>query len=354
MTDATPLRLEPILHPRIWGGTALRDNWGKLLPGDEPYGESWELTWRPEAVTRVVGGPFAGHTLDEVAARDHAGLVGTRLAGMPQFPLLAKLLDCRERLSVQVHPTVAYAEAHPPAEVKMEAWYVLDAPAGATLVFGLRPGTTRETFAAAVGEGRVGETLHEQPVRPGDVVLVKPGTVHALLEGLMVYEIQQSSDTTFRVYDWDRVDANGRPRDLHVDAALDCIDFAAPSSFIQPLELEPPDALTLLVATPAFALQRLRVHDTCGVRVDERRCELLTAIEGNGRIDGVEDPVVPGDSFLMPAGMGVYHLHGPLTVLRSFVPDWHDDVWGPARAAGHSDEAIRAACGGYGPEDVSP
>lgn len=344
-----PMRLAPILKPRIWGGTALRDDWGKVLPTDEPYGESWELVWRPEDMTRVAGGPHAGRTLAELAADDRAGLLGTRLASLPEFPLLAKLLDCRERLSVQVHPTAAYIRAHAGAEIKMEAWYVLDAPRDATLIFGVQPGTTRAAFAAAVAEGRVADTLASRPVRRGDVLLVQPGTVHALLEGLMVYEIQQSSDTTYRVYDWDRVDATGHARELHVPQALDCIAFdVPPPAPITPLPFDA--ARSLLVATPAFALERVVVGDTwCGV-LDGTRCELVTVVEGRGAMDGVDGDAQPGDSFLIPAGCARYELAGQMTVLRAYLPDWRADVWEPARAAGFGEDAIRAACGGFGPD----
>ncbi len=349
MTGYSALRLAPILKPRPWGGTALRDEWGKVLPTDEPYGESWELVVRPDDVSRVAGGTCHGRTLEEVAAADRAGLLGTRVASMSQFPLLAKLLDCRERLSVQVHPTAAYQHRHPGAEVKMEAWYVLAAPPDATLIFGLRPDTSRDAFAAAVADGRVAETLAARAVRPGDVLLVTPGTVHALLEGLMVYEIQQSSDTTFRVYDWDRLDAAGQGRELHVAQALECIAFdAAPPAPIVPLRLDP--VRSLLVATPAFALERLTVDGEWRGDLDGSRCEVLTVIEGRGEITPGEGPATAGETFFIPAGIGAYRVQGRLTVLRAYVPDWVAEVWDAARAAGHRDEAIRAVCGGFGPD----
>lgn len=347
MTAWVPLRLVPILKPRIWGGTALRDDWGKTLPTADLYGESWELVWRPEDVSHVAGGPFDGRSLAQLAEDDREGLVGRRLAAAAAFPLLAKLLDCRRRLSVQVHPTPAYAARHPEAEVKMEAWYVLAAAVGASLVFGLRPGTTREDFAAAVRDGRVADTLATRAVHAGDVLLVTPGTVHALLEGLLVYEIQQSSDTTFRVFDWDRLDADGRPRQLHVDQALDCIAFDAPvPPPITPLLLD--EARSLLVATPAFCLERIVVRGEWTCALDGSRCELLTATAGTGTIDGAEDPVRPGQSWFIPAGLARYRVRGPVTLLRAYVPDWATEVWAAARAAGYPDVAIRGVCGGFG------
>ena len=347
-----PLRLDPILKPRLWGGTQLRDRWGKQFPTHEPYGESWELSWRPGDTSRVRGGPFAGQTLDELAAWDRVGLVGSRLADSPEFPLLAKLLDCHDRLSVQVHPTPAYAAAHPGAEVKMEAWYVLNAPPDATLIFGLAPGTERGTFAEALADGRLVDTLQQRPVRPGDVLLVRPGTVHALLEGLLVYEIQQSSDTTYRVYDWDRVDASGRGRELHVQQALDCIAFDAPTP-TPPTPLALDTGRMLLVATPAFSLERLQVDGEWSCNLTGERCEVLTVIEGEGSVSGVDGAVRAGDTLLVPAGAGRYTLDGWMTVLRAYVPDWQRDVWQAAGDAGHAEDAIRAVCG-FGPGETGP
>ena len=353
MSTWAPLRLESILKPRLWGGSALRDDWGKALPTAEPYGESWELTWRPEDMNRIRGGAHDGRTLQEVASADREGLIGSRLASFPQFPLLAKLLDCRERLSLQVHPTPAYVQAHSAAEVKMEAWYVLDAPADATLILGLRPGTTRDAFATAVAAGALSDMLEEQPIRAGDVVLVRPGTVHALLEGLMVYEIQQSSDTTFRVYDWDRVDAQGHARELHVQEALECIAFdAAPRPIAAALALD--RGRELLVATPAFCLERVEVESAWECAVDSSRCELLTVIAGDGIVDGLDDRLHVGDSVLIPAAIGRYGLTGRMTVLRAYMPDWSTDVWAAARAAGHDDAAIQTVCGGFGPDATLP
>lgn len=345
MSGWSPLRLEPVLKYRLWGGTRLQEQWGKPALDAGPCGESWELTWRPpDDVSRIRGGPFDGRTLEELAARDRAALVGSRLAGLPRFPLLAKLLDCSQRLSVQVHPSAAYVATHPEAEPKIEAWVVLDAPDGAELIFGVRPEVDREAFGAAVTAGRLADMLERRPVRRGDVLLVEPGTVHALLEGLMVYEIQQNSDTTFRVYDWDRTDAAGARRELHVEQALECIAFGRrPPPMVAPLRLD--DSRELLVATPAFALERLRVDGEWTGALDGSRCEILTVIEGEGMMSGVEGPVRPGDSFFVPAAGGAYLLDGWMSVLRAYLPAWPGEVWEPARAAGYDDAAIRAVCG---------
>jgi len=345
VTVWSPLRLEPILKPRVWGGTRLRDAFGKAYPTDEPYGESWEITWRGADTNRIAAGPNVAKTLEAVAQSDRTGFVGSRLAGLPAFPLLAKLLDCEQRLSVQVHPTPAYAAQHPDAEVKMEAWVILDAPPGAEIIFGLAPGMTRETFSAAVKQGTLEATLKRRKVKKGDVLLVVPGTVHALLEGLLVYEIQQSSDTTYRVYDWDRVGIDGKPRELHVQQALDCIAFGADAPTESPSPLRLDDDREVLVATSAFALERVRVNGSVERRLDGTHCELLTVVDGSGDVE-LAGAASRGDSFFVPAASGEYAMDGEMTVLIAYVPDLEAEIMAPARAAGCTDREIRAVCGG--------
>ena len=230
MTNLTPLVFEPLLKPRVWGGRTLARLGKPLPPGDDPIGESWELADLPDSIPdgrSVIGnGTFAGRTLhqvfgDQVSRRAIMG--NAPLSPDGGFPLLIKYLDARQNLSVQVHPSIEYARRHPEAHVKSEAWVVIDAEPGAVIYKGLKPGVTREQFAAHIASNTVADDLIAVPVKAGDCHYLPSGTCHALGAGIVVAEVQTPSDTTFRVYDWGR---SGTGRQLHIEQALKCIDFS--------------------------------------------------------------------------------------------------------------------------------
>jgi mannose-6-phosphate isomerase len=219
------LRFAPIYQERVWGGHAMRDALGRALPPGAPMGESWEIVDRPEAQSNVSGGPWAGRALREIMERDTTAVMGPQWAAAARFPILVKWLDARERLSLQVHPPAAVAKQLG-GEPKTENWYVAEAAPGAGLLAGLKRGVTRAQFEAALRGGALEPLVHRLPVRPGDNLFVPSGRLHAIDAGLLILEIQQNSDTTYRVYDWGRVGLDGRPRALHVAESLQCIDFA--------------------------------------------------------------------------------------------------------------------------------
>ncbi len=232
---SAPLTFAPQLKQYLWGGRNLERLFGRTLP-DGVVAESWEISGHPAGVSVVDAGPLAGKTLPELVAAYGARLVGGRgeRVGRGGFPLLVKLLDATHPLSVQVHPDDDYAAAHQLGEPgKTEMWYVLHAEPGAQIVGGLVPGTDRTTLEAALATGRVQDRLHRVSVQAGDAILVPAGTVHGILSGIVLVEIQQCSDTTYRVYDWDRVGPDGRPRMLHVERALDAIDFEQPRAHLR-------------------------------------------------------------------------------------------------------------------------
>ena len=220
------LLFEPIYQTRIWGGRRMESLLGRTLPDGQPYGESWELVDRPEAVSVVAEGPAKGMTLSELWAGWRVQVFGADALewGRCAFPLLIKVLDCTEDLSIQVHPPALLAKELK-GEPKTEMWYVADAEPAATLYAGLNQDVTKKDFLKAIAEGRVDRCVHA--VRPvvGDCMQVPSGRLHALGAGLLVYEVQQNSDTTYRVFDWNRVGLDGRPRELHVEQSLKCIDF---------------------------------------------------------------------------------------------------------------------------------
>jgi mannose-6-phosphate isomerase len=219
-----PLVFQPLFMERIWGGRRLEALFGKRLPPGLSIGESWELVDRPEAQSVVDGGAWRGRTLHDIWETSRREVFGD-IADAPRFPLLIKLLDASDKLSVQVHPPPA-AAAELGGEPKTEFWYIADALPASELYVGVKPETSRAAFEAAIADGRADEHLHRIPVKRGDAMFLPSGRVHAIGAGNVIVEIQQNSDTTYRVFDWHRVDRDGTRRELHVSESLRCIDFA--------------------------------------------------------------------------------------------------------------------------------
>lgn len=216
------LSFEPLYQERVWGGRGLETALGRPLPAGRPIGESWEIVDRPEAQSVVKEGPHHGLTLRQLI-RDHAPeVMGPAWDPSRPFPLLVKWLDCRERLSLQVHPPAAVAPKLG-GEPKTENWYIADAAPGAQLIVGLTPGTRPSDFEAAIGTGTLEKWVRRFPVARGDSILVHSGEVHAIDAGNLILEIQQNSDTTYRVYDWGRVGLDGKPRQMHVRESMESI-----------------------------------------------------------------------------------------------------------------------------------
>ncbi|HEY3757963.1 MAG TPA: type I phosphomannose isomerase catalytic subunit [Opitutaceae bacterium] len=216
------LSFEPLYQERVWGGRALEQALGRTLPAGRPIGESWEIVDRPEAQSVVKDGPYRGVTLRQLI-RDHAAeMMGPAWNPERSFPLLVKWLDCRERLSLQVHPPAAVAPQLG-GEPKTENWYIADAAPGAQLIVGLTPGTRPSEFEAAIGTGTLEKWVRRFPVARGDSILVHSGEVHAIDAGNLILEIQQNSDTTYRVYDWGRLGLDGKPRQMHVRESMESI-----------------------------------------------------------------------------------------------------------------------------------
>jgi mannose-6-phosphate isomerase len=219
-----PLTFRPVFKERVWGGRRLGETFQKSLPPDAPIGESWELTDRPEGVSVIANGPLAGRDLRWLMSHHGEELLGRPVGPGERFPWLIKLLDARDDLSLQVHPPASRA-AELRGEPKTEMWYFAAADPGARIYVGLRRGVTRAEFERRLDDGTVAECLHVHEMHPGDVMFVPSGRVHALGRGNLVFEIQQNSDTTYRVFDWNRPGLDGRPRELHREPSLASIDF---------------------------------------------------------------------------------------------------------------------------------
>lgn len=311
-----PLRFEPALHVKVWGGRQLETRLGKPLPTGEPYGESWELYWK----NRVANGPHAGRTLGELIAVDPAGMVGKADAG-EDFPLLIKFIDAQDWLSVQVHPNDAQAKAlEGEPRGKTECWYIVDAEPGAQLAYGLAVSLDAKSFREAVRQGRAKDVMQYVSVEAGDFIFVSAGTQHAIGPGVLLYELQQTSDTTYRVYDWDRLGLDGKPRELHLDKALAVTTYrvnpAAKMGYVE--RAENGYARAELVSGKYFGLDRLTVHTGCDLDTHMDRPHALTTIQGEAEIrgGGFAPVALPlGATAFVPAGVGRYTLGGPGAVV---------------------------------------
>jgi mannose-6-phosphate isomerase len=320
-----PLVFGPILKRSRWGGRRLGTMFGKRLGPESDYAESWEVADHAADQSIVVGGALDGWTLQRLVAERNAELFG-RHAGRTQFPLLVKLLDANDRLSVQVHPNDAQAKQFDAAENgKTEAWVILHAEPGSRLYVGLRPGTDARTLRRHVEHGTVEEGLHVIEARVSDCVFVPAGTVHAIGEGIVLAEVQQSSDLTFRLYDWGRVGSDGRPRPLHVDEALQCIDFTrGPVGPVTPTRIQAAHhSLEELVRCERFVLRRHSAEQAFALPED-RQFHVLMLLAGAGTLAAGEDRVVlsPGRTALLPAERAAarFEPEGPCVVLDAFLP----------------------------------
>lgn len=314
MNIASPIVFEPLYMERVWGGRTLASLFGRRLPPAVPIGESWEIVDREDAQSVVHEGPLKGRTLHELWTELRAPIFGDRdFGGAPRFPMLFKLLDARDRLSVQVHPPAAVA-AQLGGEPKTEMWYFLHCEPDARIYAGLRRGVTCARFQSALEAGTVEETLHSVLVRTGDSIFIPSGRLHAIGEGNVIVEVQQNSDTTYRVFDWNRPGLDGKPRTLHIEQSMLSIDFE---------DFEPPaDRIPMgpLADSPFFRVEKLLLTGPMEA-VPAGEFAVITCLEGDIRCGA--RTFRPGDFFLVPASAADRTLvpAGPrAAVLRSMVP----------------------------------
>jgi mannose-6-phosphate isomerase len=322
-----PLRFEPIYQYRLWGGRRLAEVLRSPLPGQGPVGEAWVLSDRDDHSSRVSDGPLEGRTLGQLMEQFPESLLGPLAGRFTRFPLLLKFLDAQEMLSVQVHPSDAHTELLPAGETgKTEAWVVLKAGLQSRIYAGLKPGTSAVDLRRALSLGRLTDHLAGFTPKSGDGLLLVAGTVHSLGGDVVVFEIQQNSDVTFRLYDWDHVDAKtGQPRALHVEEALSCIDFAeGPVSPVTPLPDATMPARERLFHGEQFSLWRVRTQDpfivgTAGVP------RVLVCIDGAGHVEhgGASYAAGQGDVLLLPAVLGacVFRPSGKVSLLEIALPE---------------------------------
>jgi mannose-6-phosphate isomerase len=288
----SPLTFEPIFMERMWGGRKLETEFGKKLPANKRIGESWEIVDRPEAQSIVRSGPLKGKTLHELWIDYRKEIFGD-LADAPRFPLLIKLLDALEKLSLQVHPPGKIAEKLG-GEPKTECWYVALVEPGAEIFVGFREPITRERFEKSLHAGSAADHVDTIRVKTGDAMFLPGGRFHAVGAGILLVEIQQNSDTTYRVFDWNRIDQDGKSRQLHVDQALQCIDFTD----VAPKLVEPKGEL--LVRHELFEIQKWHLDAPREV-TPRGQFTIVCCLSGKLSCAGVD--LAPGEFFLVPASM---------------------------------------------------
>ncbi|MBW5447018.1 class I mannose-6-phosphate isomerase [Cohnella sp. CFH 77786] len=317
-----PLHFRPEFKERVWGGRALERFGFDVPPGS--IGEGWMIADHPNGVSHVTNGPLAGQGLDgirETYGESWFGTAGSR-SGNGRFPLLIKLLDCNDDLSIQVHPNDHY-KGLPKGELgKTEMWYVLSAKPDAKIIYGLQPGVTRESMARAIEEGRIMDTLQTVSVQAGDTFYIPAGTVHALCAGVVVAEIQQNSDTTYRLYDYDRPGLDGKPRELHIEDSLNVTDFEGSDATRMKTDAAKPGEWLTLAVSPYFVTEKGVVRGEWKLRTSPESFVIVIVCEGEGTIGWANGTLhaKAGDCFLLPAPIGEYALDGEMTVLRSRVP----------------------------------
>lgn len=315
MALTTPIVFEPLAMERVWGGRRLEALYGKALPQGTPVGESWEVVDREDAQSVVHTGPYRGLTLHELWTTKRTEVFGDAYAShpAPRFPILIKLLDARETLSVQVHPP-AHMASSLKGEPKTEMWYFADALPGATIYAGLKKGVTKAQFETLLRDGRVEEALHVIPVETGDSIFIPSGRLHAIGQGNVIVEVQQNSDTTYRVFDWNRTGLDGQPRKLHIEESLVSTDFN---------DFEPDarhDQQGVLAECPFFQVEKIAITSPLPATA-EGKFAICTVLSGSVSCAG--EGFKPGDFFLVPASLSAAALEAatPGTeVLRSTLP----------------------------------
>lgn len=339
-----PLMLKPVYKDYLWGGRTL-SRWGKTLPQQGKVAESWELSGHARGESIVQNGPLQGKTLPQVLKAQGRQLVGSLASAedLDQFPLLIKLIDAHDRLSVQVHPDDAYAQKHAAGEKgKSEMWYVLEAGPGASLIAGVHPGTTQASFAKALDRGECLSQLQSLPVKAGDVINIPAGLVHAIGAGLVILEIQQSSDTTYRVYDYDRIGADGKKRPLHRKEALDVIrfDLGASMAKVEGIVSKEDDLVRrLLVLNRYLKSEHWQLTGTLPLAQDGTRFLSMTVLSGQGTLKSRDEqfqpvPLSKGCTVLLPAALEGVIFEGRLEAITATIADFDRDLAAAAQAAG--------------------
>ncbi|MEQ8626334.1 type I phosphomannose isomerase catalytic subunit [Ekhidna sp.] len=321
MSQLYPLKFNPIFKEKLWGGQKIKTILGKEFGDLDNCGETWELSGVPGNISEVANGALKGKQLTDLIVENNAELVGDSIYQHfeNEFPLLIKFIDAGQDLSVQVHPDDELAQKRHACPGKTEMWYIMQADEGASLINGFVKDTNREEYQEYFNNGKIMDLLHSQKVETGEVYYLPAGRVHTIGKGLMIAEIQQTSDITYRIYDFDRVDKDGKQRELHVEEALDAIDFSKPEQLKSEYETVLNQANTI-VSSPYFSTNMLILDQRKTMKRSELDCfKIYIAVGGSGKIEGV--PIKFGEVVLVPACMKEYTIEpdGELELLETYI-----------------------------------
>lgn len=315
-------KLIPAFKDYLWGGTKLREVYGKPCDFDK-VAESWELSTHPAGESRVDGGEYNGLTLSQYFQQVPQAL-GKNAAAFESFPVLIKLIDAKDPLSIQVHPSDEYALRVEGEYGKTEMWVIVDCEPGAFLYFGVNRLVSKEEFRQRIEDNTVLEVLNKVEVHPGDVFFIQAGTIHAIGAGILICEIQQNSNCTYRVYDYDRRGADGRPRELHIEKALDVcrLEPSDTASRLGEVKALAGGTVQQLGACKYFSTEKLIVEEALTLEVGEDSFVSLLATDGSGWVEGPENKLAfrAGDSLLVPAGAGRVRVTGRAVLVKTTVP----------------------------------
>ncbi len=343
-----PLKFHPLYKDYFWGGREL-EKWGKKLPAGV-VAESWEVSSHPHGESKVSNGEFSGMKLSKLTKEMGLKLVGKALGdrAIEKFPLLIKLIDANKKLSVQVHPKDEYARITENGELgKNEMWHVISARPGAQIVCGVSTSVTREVFISSIKSNKIENCLSYLEVFPGDTIYIPAGIIHSIGEGIVLAEIQQNSNITYRIYDYDRIDSEGNKRQLNIEKALEVIDFNNCKHLGKQkglaIRLKGKSTKTFLITNRYFSVEKYIIDDNIEEIADGDRFFIFTCLYGEGQIHylgGVES-IVKGETILIPAALGEYKLKGKLQLIKSYVPNVEDNVIKPLLREGYTMEMIQ-------------
>ena len=316
-----PMKLEAPLKDYLWGGTRLKDEYGKKTNLDK-VAESWELACHKDGKSKIVNGEAAGLFLEDWLAGQDKSVLGTNAASFPYFPLLIKLIDAKGDLSVQVHPDNDYAMRVEGEYGKTEMWYIVDCEPGASLLYGFKETISKEEFERRIADNTLLEVCNRVPVKKGDVFFIDSGTLHAIGKGILICEIQQNSNTTYRIYDYGRVGKDGKPRELHVKKAIDVTKLeppTKPTTALAKIDIIPGLDMKLLAECEYFTAYHATLKGEASLKAGSESFQTFTVLSGSLKLtsgDTVLD-FYKGESVFIPAGLGIYTLTGEATFILS-------------------------------------
>ena len=317
-----PIKLKPAFKDYLWGGTRLRDDFGKDCDFDK-IAESWELSCHKDGNSVVADGEFAGLTLAQYIEKEGKSVLGTNCEKFENFPILIKLIDAKDNLSVQVHPNNEYAQRVEGEYGKTEMWYVVDCDEGAALLYGFKHNITKEEFRERIENNTLLEVTNSVPVKKGDVFFIEAGTLHAIGKGILIAEIQQNSNTTYRIYDYGRVGADGKPRQLHIDKAVDVTNLCPAKPYPQS---EPVDmggwTKKRLAKCEYFTVDVINVDTSAALEADKSSFVNILVLDGGCVLSSEGNDAVElkkGDSVFIPAGLGKFELTGKCSAVMTHI-----------------------------------